>query len=140
MTKSIPTAAELQFLEDRLYEFNSAQTGQNDGQLFAIWIRNEKQEVIAGLSGWTWARACEIRALWVHTSWRGQGYGRRLLEAAEKEAQARGCAAILISSYSFQAPDFYQKCGYTLVWQLNDFPPGHRHCYLVKRFERTASG
>jgi len=30
MTKSIPSSEELQFLEDRLYEFNSAQTGLDD--------------------------------------------------------------------------------------------------------------
>ncbi len=134
ITRSIPSAGELQFLEDRLYEFNRAQTGHDDGQLFAFLVRNEEQEIVAGVSGWTWAHACEIRTLWVHAAWRGQGYGRRLLEAAEEEAQAHGCSIILIGSYSFQAPEFYQSCGYRLAWQLNDFPPGHRHCYLVKQF------
>jgi len=140
MTKSVPSSEELQFLEDRLYEFNSAQTGQDDGQLFAIFIRNDQQEIVAGLSGWTWANACEIRALWVHPAWRGQGHGRGLLESAEQEARARGCKVILIGSYSFQAPAFYQRCGYELEWQLNDFPPGHQHCYLVKRFAETEFG
>jgi GNAT superfamily N-acetyltransferase len=133
MNKRIPSPEEQQFLEDRLYEFNSAQTGQDDGQLFAFFIRNEQQEIVAGLSGWTWARACEIQSLWVHPAWRGQGYRRSLLESAEQEAQARGCEVILLSTYSFQAPAFYQKYGYKLEWQLNDFPPGHQHCYLVKR-------
>lgn len=140
MTKSVPSSEELQFLEDRLYEFNSAQIGQDDGKLFAIFIRNDQQEIVAGVSGWTWAKACEIRALWVHSSWRGQGYGRGLLESAEKEARVRGCTVILLSSHSFQAPAFYQKCGYKLEWQLDDFPPGHQHCYLVKRFAETGCG
>jgi len=139
LKKSNPSLEELQFLEDRLYEFNSSQIGQDDGQLFAYFTRNDQQEIVAGLSGWTWARACEIRELWVHPSWRRQGYGRALLESAEHEALARGCKIILISSYSFQAPAFYQKCGYELVWQLNDFPPGHQYCYLVKRLTGTTS-
>jgi GNAT superfamily N-acetyltransferase len=134
MTQGIPSSEEVQFLEDQLYEYNRSQTGQDDGQLFAFLIRNEQQEIVAGLSGWTWAQACEIRALWVHPAWRRQGYGRRLLESAEQEAQARGCKVILINSYSFQAPGFYQKYGYQLAWQLLDFPPGHQSCYLVKRF------
>ena len=137
MTKSTPSSEELQFLEDRLYEFNSAQTKQDDGQLFAFFIRNEEQEIVAGLSGWTWAKACEIRILWVHPTLRRQGYGRRLLESAEQEARLRGCKVILISSYSFQAPGFYQKCGYELAWQLIDFPPGHQYCFLVKQFAET---
>lgn len=134
LTSGVPSPAENQFLEDRLYEFNCDRTKQYDGQLFGFFIRNEQQEIVAGLSGWTWAQACEIRTLWVHPAWRGQGYGKNLLEAAEQEARIRRCTVILISSYSFQAPAFYQKYGYELAWQLNDFPPGHQQCYLVKRF------
>jgi GNAT superfamily N-acetyltransferase len=135
-----PSSEELQFLEDRLYEFNRTQTGQDDGELFAILIRDRAQEIVAGLSGWTWARACEIRSVWVHPSWRGQGYGRALLESAEERARARGCSVILTGSYSFQAPAFYQRLGYELAWQLSDFPPGHQHCILVKRLAETRSG
>ncbi|HEX5170816.1 MAG TPA: GNAT family N-acetyltransferase [Cyclobacteriaceae bacterium] len=138
MTRSIPTSEELQFLEDRISEFNCAETGQDDGQLFAFFVRNEQQEIVAGISGWTWAHACEIRTLWVHPSLRGQGYGRELLESAEEEARAKGCELILVASYSFQAPAFYQKCGYELVWQLSDFPFGHANCFLVKRIGKTA--
>jgi N-acetylglutamate synthase-like GNAT family acetyltransferase len=137
LTKSVPSSDELQFLEDRLYEFNSQQTGREDGHLFAFFIRNEQHEIVAGCSGWTWAQACEIQTLWVHPSLRGQGHGRELLEAAEQEARSHDCKVILVSSYSFQAPGFYQKCGYELVWKLNDFPPGHQHCALVKRFSET---
>jgi GNAT superfamily N-acetyltransferase len=133
ITKCIPTAKELEFLEDRLGEHNSFQTGQDDGELFAFLIRNEQQEIVAGISGWTWAQACEIRELWVHQALRGHGYGRALLESAEQQARARGCKVIMMSSYSFQAPGFYQKCGYELAWQLHDFPPGHQYCFLVKR-------
>lgn len=133
MTRCVPSTQELEFLEDRLYEFNAAQTGQDDGQLFAFLIRNEQQEIVAGISGWTWAQACEIRELWVHSTWRGQDYGSQLLQAAEQEARTRGCQLILLNSYSFQAPGFYQKFGYKLEWRLSDFPPGHQLCYLVKR-------
>jgi len=140
ITRSSPTSGELGFLEDRLYEHNCAQTEQEDGQLFAFFVRNEQQEIVAGISGWTWAQACEIRDLWVHPTLRGQGYGQSLLKSAEQEAHLRGCKVILINSYSFQAPAFYQKNGYELVWQLNDFPPGHQYCYLVKRFAEADRG
>jgi len=137
ISKSIPTPEEIQFMEDRVYEFNRDQTGLDDGESFAFFVRNEQDETVAGLSGWTWANACEIRTLWVHPNLRGQGYGRSLLESAERHARARGCKIILISSYSFQAPAFYEKCGYSLAWQLNDFPPGHQNCFLVKHFNKT---
>src|SRR5512135_3432357 len=117
LTRSSPSVTEQEFLEDRLYEFNCAQIQQADGRLFAFFIRNERQEIVAGVSGWTWAQACEIRTLWVHETWRGHGYGRILLESAEQEARLRSCKVILIGSYSFQAPAFYQKCGYEIACQ-----------------------
>jgi GNAT superfamily N-acetyltransferase len=135
LTKVVPSAVELDFMDDGLYEHNAAQTGQDDGQLFGFFIRNEQQEIMAGITGWTWAQACEIRGLWVHPSLRGQGYGRDLLESAEQEARARGCQVIMLDSYSFQAPGFYQKYGYELVYQLKDFPPGHQNNLLVKRLD-----
>lgn len=137
--RSVPSPEELRFLEDRLYEFNSTQTGQDDGQQFAFFIRDDQQEIVAGLSGWTWAHACEIQNLWIHPDWRGRGFGRNLLKSAEDEAKANSCKVVLIISYNFQAPSFYQKCGYQLSWQLNDFPPGHQNYFLVKRFDETES-
>jgi hypothetical protein len=56
-----------------------------------------------------------------------------LLESAEQEAGTRGCKIIFLSTYSFQAPGFYQKLGYELAGQVDDFPPGHQYCFLVKR-------
>ncbi|MFT3893825.1 MAG: GNAT family N-acetyltransferase [Anaerolineales bacterium] len=132
LTKVTPTAEEIEFMEDRLYEHNSAKTGRDDGQLFGFFVRNEKNEIIAGLSGWTWAQACQIQTLWVDPSLRGQGYGEKLLEAAEAEARTRGCKIVMLESYSFQAPVFYQKHGYELAFQLQDFPPGHQNNFLIK--------
>ena len=140
ISKRIPTLAEIDFLEEQLYEFNSAQTGQDDGRLFGFFIHNDQQEIVAGITGWTWAHACEIERLWVHSDWRGLGYGQALLESAEQEARQRGCRVILIISYSFQAPGFYQKHGYELAWQLFDFPTGHQNCFLVKRFNESETG
>jgi len=133
--KKQPEPEELQFLEDRIYEFNALATKRDNGQLFARLIHDRGGAIIAGLTGWTWARACEIENLWVHRDWRGWGYGSLLLESAEEEARAQGCSVILIISYTFQAPDFYQKHGYRLEWKLADFPPGHANCFLVKHLE-----
>ncbi len=132
LTKVVPSTKDIEFMEDRLYEHNSAQTGRDDGQLFGFFVRDEKNEIIAGCTGWTWSQACQIQTLWVHPSLRGQGYGEKLLEAAEEEARARDCKIIMLESYSFQAPVFYQKHGYELAYQLQGFPPGHQNNFLIK--------
>jgi GNAT superfamily N-acetyltransferase len=86
-----PTPDQIQYLEDRLYEFNSKATGITDGQDLAIFVRDEQARIVAGICGLTWGGCCEIRQLWVEASQRQQGIGTRLLWAAEQEARRRHC-------------------------------------------------
>lgn len=127
-----PADLDREFLEDQINRYNMAQVGAFDGRRLAIFVQNEQQDVIAGISGYTWAGMCEIQFLWVDAELRGQGYGGRLLQAAEQEARERGCQIIILSSYSFQAPDFYQQRGYTLAGQIDGCPPGHTNYYFKK--------
>lgn len=53
------------FLEDRLYEYNTAVLGKHDGALFSQVLRDDDQKIVAGVAGWTWAGICEITQLWV---------------------------------------------------------------------------
>jgi len=133
MSSATPTSAEIEFLDDRIYEYNAERISRDDGQLLGIMIRDDNGEIVGGASGWTWAGACQILNLWVHDSLRGHGYGRLLLEAAEDEARSRGCSVVTLNSYGFQAPAFYERHGYQLAARLDDFPPGQSDHWLMKR-------
>ncbi len=133
-----PASHDLQFLEDQVNRYNMMQTGAFDGRALAIFLRNEQQEIIAGISGYTWAGMCEIQFLWVRPDLRGQGYGGQLLQAAEQEAQERRCSIIILGTYSFQAPSFYQKHGYELVGCIDQCPPNHTNYYLKKKLDGEA--
>lgn len=137
-----PTPAEIDFLEDRLYEFNSQATGIVDALGLAVFGRDAGGAVVAGLCGHTWGGCCEIRQVWVHERYRGQGIGRRLLELAETEARRRGCFQIVLATHSFQAPEFYRKLGFEIVDSLPDYPRGHQHLHLRKVLvrERVSNG
>ena len=63
---------------------------------------------------------------------RGQGYGTKLLQAAEHEARIRGCHQVILDSYDFQASGFYQKLGYEVFAVLADHPRKHRNYYLTQ--------
>ena len=58
-----PTPEQVQYLEERLYEFNSTTTGIRDGQGLAIFVRDERGHIVAGICGHTWGGCCEIRQL-----------------------------------------------------------------------------
>jgi GNAT superfamily N-acetyltransferase len=127
-----PTVEDVRFLEDRLYDYGVEQTGVDDGQWLAIFLRNDQQTIQAGLKGWTWCGSCYIQTVWVHHTLRGQGIGTQLLQAAEQEARRRGCQQMILTSYSFQAPGFYQKLGFEVFAVLDEHPRGHRDYYLHK--------
>lgn len=123
----------IQFLDDKVYEYNSSIINKYEGILFTKIIRDQNSNIIAGISGWTWAMASEITLLWVKEEYRKNGLGKMLLKAAEDEIIKKGCTTILLRSYSFQAPLFYEKNGYKTVYILDDFPKGYKHYNLVKR-------
>ena len=122
----------IQFLEDRIYEHSSSKLHKEDGDLFSMVVRSESNTIIAGIAGWTWANACEITQLWVDESYRKNGLGVLLLDAAETAAKSKGCRTILVRSFAFQAPDFYIRHGYHTEHIIEDFPPGQRYHILLK--------
>jgi ribosomal protein S18 acetylase RimI-like enzyme len=128
--EDVPSVVE--FLEDRLYDSNARATGRYDGRLFSWVVRDEQGKVAAGVAGWTWAGVCEITQLWVSTDAQNRGVGTLLLRAAEEHAQTQGCSAILVKTYSFQAPGFYQKHGYQTESVIEGFPEGHQY-YLLRK-------
>ena len=130
-----PTDEDVRFLEARLYAYNATQTGVDDGQWLAIFLRDDQQTIHAGLKGWTWCGSCYIQSVWVCQDVRGKGVGTQLLHTAEQEARTRGCDHMVLSSFNFQAPDFYQKLGYEVFAVLDEHPRSHGAYFLHNGYD-----
>ena len=115
-----------------LEAFNVGKIGDYAYQDFALYARDADDQVVGGMFGHSGMGWLYIDYLWLHDSQRGQGLGARLLGMAEEEARQRGCSGVFLYTYSFQAPDFYQKQGYQLMGVLEDCPPGYQRIYLKK--------
>jgi GNAT superfamily N-acetyltransferase len=138
VVSSEPTPGDVQFLEDRLYEFNAAATGITDGEWLAIFVRDDDDRIVAGICGNTWGGCAEIRQFWVEEGRRKQGLGTRLLGAAEHEARRRGCRQMVLMTFSFQAPAFYVNHGFEVVAVVDDQPHGHKNMLLRKRLDAVS--
>jgi GNAT superfamily N-acetyltransferase len=131
LTAVDPTPDDVQYLEDRIYEFNSSTTGISDGKWLAFFVR-ARDRIVAGICGNTWGGTCELRQFWVEESQRNRGLGTKLFEAAEQEARRRGCTQIVLMTFSFQAPAFYKKHDFEVVATIDDHPRGHRNLLMRK--------
>ncbi len=110
-------------LSDELDVVNLAATGADDQASLTVSI-TERGELIAGLAGWTWGGGAGIEMMWVRADRRGSGIGRQVVMAAEAEATRRGCTDISVTSFTFQAPGFYQRLGYVVTGHRFAMPAG----------------
>jgi ribosomal protein S18 acetylase RimI-like enzyme len=125
-------------LESNLYEFNVDATGFADGKGLCFTVRDDRGEIVAGIAGYTWGGGCHIKELWVAKEWRGRGLGRALIDAVECEANIRDCHRIMVSTHTFQAPDFYARLGFVELARIDDDPTGHANVFLTKRLKEGA--
>lgn len=130
-----PQAGDIQVLSRQVFDYNTAQVGYNDAQRLTFFIRDRDDQIAGGVCGYTYWGWLAVDLLWVHEDLRGKGWGKRLLQAAEGEAIARGCHHALLDTMSFQAPGFYEQQGYVLYGVLEDFPGEHQRLYYKKRME-----
>lgn len=112
-----------QRLSDELDTVNAAATaGVAPSRELTVQILDEAGELAGGVSGWTWGVAAGIGMTWVRETDRGEGLGARLLESFEDEARARGCTHVFVTSFTFQAPGFYQRHGYREIFRWEGVP------------------
>jgi ribosomal protein S18 acetylase RimI-like enzyme len=96
-------------------------------------IQDENGDITGGLTCTFFWHHLHIDFLWVDETKRHSGYGTKLLMKAEEFARQNGARLIKLDSFSFQAPRFYKKQGYSVYGKLEDHPAGHTQYYLVKR-------
>lgn len=121
-----------QRLDDELTAFNAEATGAGTPQPLSIRATDADGELAGGLTAWIWGSCCAVGMLWVREDQRHAGWGSRLMRAAEEEAVRRGCTEMIVSSFTFQAPDFYKGLGYRETGRTEGIPGGHQDVHMHK--------
>lgn len=76
-------------------------------------------EIIAGIVAASTFETVEVEFLFVEEAYRGQGLGGKLLKSVEDAGREAGMKYVLLNTYSFQAPEFYRKQGYTELFCIS---------------------
>ncbi len=117
-----------------LRAYNLSHTGEMPFETVGILLRDPAtQAVVGGLYGKISYGWMFIELLSIPDSLRTQGAGTRLMHTAEELARQRACVGIWLDTFSFQAPGFYRKLGFSEFGHITDYPPGHQRHFFEKR-------
>jgi len=102
---------------------------------FSITISSDNQ-IVGALSGYTVFSEVYVENIVVDRTHRGKGYGEKLLRFLEDKFENEGYNNINLSTSEFQAPIFYEKCGYELEFvRKNKINPKLTKYFFVKFFD-----
>ncbi len=89
-------------------------------------------QTVAGISAWAMGPHLHIDMLGVDGSERKRGYGSALLEYVEDVARRDGCTTASVDTFSYQAPEFYPRHGYEVVFRY-PLEDGTERIYFSKQ-------
>ena len=118
-----------------LLAFNASQGGNLNVERLVLSVRGDDGEFLGGLVAMQYWNGMFVDLLWVHEKLRGRGVGRELMQRAEASLAARGGEIVFLSTWSFQAPGFYEKLGYASFGTLHGLPPNGSRTWYVKRLK-----
>ena len=98
-------------------------------------MKDEKNEIRGGVITYLQSDSIHIDILWVDEAIREQGYGEKLLKAAEEEAKKFGCSFSTVNTMDFQAEGFYLKYGYERICEFKNYILGHTRIFLRKKLK-----
>jgi ribosomal protein S18 acetylase RimI-like enzyme len=105
---------------------------------FALILRDESGNVLGVVNAFTAFTEIYIDDMWVHSAYRGKGYGRKLLQELENHFEGKGFNNINLVTSAFSAPGFYKKCGFTVEFvRENKFNPKLTKTFFIKYFKNT---
>jgi GNAT superfamily N-acetyltransferase len=113
---------DIQQLNRLIDEYNELQAGKVEYDDFAFVLKAESGEISGGICGTTFFELIYIGIFVVIQDYRGQGFGRMLMDKAIALARERKCRMAYLETMSFQNRGFYLKYGFETAGELKNFP------------------
>lgn len=124
-----------EFIRSKVIEHNMASLAdgiKSPKEQVSFIARNEKGEIIGGVTGTSYWQHMHIDFLWVDEDERGKGIANQLMQQMEDYARSLHCRLLVVETLSFQAPGFYKKQGFQEFGVIEDHPEGHSFHYFKK--------
>ena len=125
-----PNNKDVEFLTKKI---NEETKDKNYAHTFAFFLKNETGNIIAGCNGTVIYGAIYTDQLWVHSTHRKSGLGKKFMEKIHEHGKEMGCQLATVSTMSFQnARKFYEKLGYKCDFELTGYA-NNASCYFLSK-------
>lgn len=129
-------------IEEKYYitiseEFNkyASENGVECNYVPYTFIAKENGNTLGFITGHSYYKEVYISDLIVFEEHRNKHIGSKLMQAVEEHFKDRGFENMNLTTYSFQAPEFYKKCGFKVDFiRESKVNPKLNKYYLVKYF------
>ena len=98
-------------IDDGFNKF-ALENGVNCNYKSFAFIAKEDDEFVGIITGHSYYREVHISDLIIIEKYRHKHIGTKLVKAVEEYYKDKGFENINLTTYDFQAPEFYKKCGF----------------------------
>ena len=127
-------------VDDRLGEFINKEFsayGEQNGVVLNYdefcFAAEEDGNILGVITGRAYYNEVHIGDLIVASSLRKGGIGSKLVRAVEDNYRGNGYDKITLTTFGFQAPEFYKKLGYEIEFVREDIEPKLSKYFLAKQ-------
>ena len=86
---------------------------------------HDHEEFVGGITTRLYWECMEVDDLFIEEKYRHHNVGTRLLKQVIDEAKKLKKSFVLLSTFSFQALEFYTRFGFYIIGEIKDYPKGH---------------
>jgi GNAT superfamily N-acetyltransferase len=133
-----PTEEEMKIVEKGLEDYRKQfPNGELDIPTpdISLVLKNSNGTIVGGVITSMLTGVMHLEVLWIDEMYRGRGYGKALVLHVENIGKKKGYPASQTWTFSFQAPEFYQRIGYKLVGTFDGYTDGVTEHILRKKFK-----
>ena len=97
------------------------------------FVAEDEGKIAGVIVGRAYYNEVHIGDLIVGKDYRKEGVGSKLVAAVENAYKGKGYDKIALTTFGFQAPEFYKKLGYELEYVRKDSDPKLSKYFYLKR-------
>ncbi len=111
------------FINEAFTDYAEAQKVDLNFEEYWFVAEDDAGEIIGTITGRAYYNEVHIGDLIIDKKCRRQNIGTELVRAVEAEYKGKGYDKITLTTFGFQAPEFYKKLGYSLEFVREDKDP-----------------